>query len=244
MEERDYTLFENYISQSLSESEHKAFEKRLKEDAVFLESFELYKETSVFLKHKFSNTSNRAAFKSNLKEARNRQISNDKTVTKKVKLLHPWKLAVAASILLVVGFFYSQWFTTPVYNDYANYPSISLTVRGETNQIAAQAENAFNTQNYPKAIPLFKSLLTNDPENIEVQLFLAVSFVEENAFSKADNIYDSLITTPSAFQNQALYYAALSKLKQKNYDATKSLLQRISKDAEEYALAQKILRKL
>ncbi len=244
MEDRDYILFEDYLSHSLSESERETFEKRMKEDEDFHEAFQLYKETSAFLEHKFSDKTEREAFKANLSKISNAQSGNTKTSAKKVKLLHPWKLAVAASIVVVVGFFYSQWFTTPVYSDYADYPQISLAVRGEVNEMAAEAENAFNTQNHQKAIPLFKSLMENEPENREIQLFLAVSLVEENAFAEADALFDSLLKEPSAYLNQARWYAALSKLKQKEYEETEAILRLIPEEAEEYPKAQKLLKKL
>lgn len=244
MEDRDYILFEEYLSHSLSESERETFEKRLREDKPFQEAFELYKEMSAFLEHKFSDKPEREAFKANLSKISNAQLGSTKASSKKVKLLHPWKLAVAASIIVVVGFFYSQWFTTPVYNDYADYPQISLAVRGDTNQNAAQAENAFNSQNYREAIPLFKNLLESEPKNREIQLFLAVSLVEENAFAEADTLFDSLLKEPSAYLNQARWYAALSNLKQKEYDETEAILRLIPEEAEEYAQAQKLLKKL
>jgi anti-sigma-K factor RskA len=244
MEDRDYILFEDYLANSLSESEKKSFENRLRQEDSFSEAFELYKETSGFLAHKFSNTTEREAFKENLSNISKTQSTNTKTATKKIKLLHPWKLAVAASMLVIVGFFYSQWFTTPVYNDYANYPQISLAVRGDINQIAAEAESAFNSQNYREAIPHFKMVLESEPENREIQLFLAVSLVEENAFAEADVLFDSLLRDSSAYSNQARWYAALSKLKQKKYEETEAILRLIPQEAEEYAQAQKLLKKL
>lgn len=243
MEDRDYILIEDYISNSLTESEKEAFEKRLNEEESFRESFQVYKETSTYLEHKFSEKSEREAFKSNLSKISSKSI-NTTASTKKEKVFHPWKLAVAASILVVIGVFYSQWFSTPIYNDYADYPQVSLTMRGDVNQIAAEAENAFNNQNYQEAIPLFKTLKESDIENLEIQLFLAISLVEENAFEEADILFDSLLKEQSAFLNQARWYAALSKLKQKEYEETEALLKLIPEEAEEYPQAQKVLKKL
>ncbi|MEX0997549.1 MAG: tetratricopeptide repeat protein [Flavobacteriaceae bacterium] len=244
MEDRDYILFEDYLTQSLTETERNAFEKRLDEDTAFREAFELYKETSAFLEHKFSDTTERDAFKENLSKISSTHSVETKAPSKKIRLLHPWKLAVAASIVVIVGVFYAQWFTTPVYQDFADYPQISLTVRGESNQIKAEAENAFNAQNYQDALPLFKSLLETEPENTEIQLYLAVSLVEENAFAEADSLFDTLLKEPSAYLNLARWYASLSKLKQKEYAETEAILRLIPEEAEEYPQAQKLLKKL
>jgi cytochrome c-type biogenesis protein CcmH/NrfG len=244
MEDRDYILFEDYISHSLNQSEIEAFEKRLEEDEAFRKGFELYKETSGFLEHKFSDSSEREAFKANLSKISRANSDNAKVPSKKIKLLHPWKLAVAASILVIVGVFYSQWFTTPVYQDFADYPQISLTVRGDSNQIKAEAENAFNSQNYKEAIPLFRTLLQTEPDTAEFQLYLAVSLVEEDAFAEADTLFDELMKEPSAYLNQTRWYAALSKLKQKKHKESEAILRLIPQEAEEYPQAQKLLKKL
>lgn len=244
MEDRDYILFEDYLTNSLSESERETFENRLREDKPFRESFELYRETSAFLEHKFSDKTEREAFKANLSKISSANSDKTKTPSKKIRLLHPWKLAVAASLLVVFGIFFSQWFTTPSYQDYADYPQISLTVRGDGNQIKVEAENAFNAQNYHKAIPLLKSLLEIEPENKEIRLYLAVSLVEVNAFAEADTLFGILLKERSAHLNEVRWYAALSKLKQKEYTETEALLRLIPEEAEEYPQALKLLKKL
>lgn len=244
MEDRDNILFEDYISQSLGQSEKEAFEKRLEEDAEFREAYDLYKETSAFLEHKFLDTTERDAFKENLSKISRASSDDTKVTSKKIRLLHPWKLAVAASIVVIVGFFYAQWFTTPVYQDFADYPHISLTVRGDSSQLKAEAEKAFNTQNYKEAIPLFKTLLETEPENTEIQLYLAVALVEQDAFAEADTLFNELINEPSAYLNQARWYAALSKLKQQKFKESEAILRLIPQEAEEYPQAQKLLKKL
>jgi len=244
MEDRDYILFEDYISQYLSDSEREAFEKRLIEDDAFSKAFALYKETAAFLEHKFSDKTDRDAFKTNLSKISSSDSVKTKLPSEKIRFLHPWKLAVAASILVIVGFFYSQWLTTPVYQGFADYPQISLTVRGDSNKMKAEAENAFNSQNYKDAIPLFKTLQKSEPENTEIQLYLAVSLVEENAFGEADVLFDSILKEPSAYLNQARWYAALNKLKQKEYAETEAILHLIPQEAEEYPQAQILLKKL
>lgn len=245
MEDHDYILFEDYMSNSLSKSEHEAFEKRLRTEASFREAFELYKDTSAFLKHKFSNEQEREALKSNLSKISKTQESNKTTSSKKTKKLHPWKLAIAASLLVIVGVFYSQWFfSTAQYQDFADHPEISLTVRGHNQPLKMEAEKAFNTQNFKEAIPLFKSILNQEPASKEIQIYLAISLIEQDKFAEADAILESLLETPSAYSNQVRWYTALSKLKQENYTEAKTYLEQIPEYAEEFDKAQKVLDKL
>lgn len=241
MEDRDYILFEDYLSDSLNERGQKEFEERLSKDEDFREAFKLYKSTSNFLSDKFSNDEERQAFKENLTKISNSYSESTKLAIKKSSYFQPWKLAIAASLLVIFGIFYSQWFSTPTYQDFADYPQISLTQRGVSNTLKTKAETSFNAQNYSEAISFFKTILEDEPENSEIQLYLAIAYVENDNFAKADSIFKNLLNTSSVYLNQVRWYAALSQLKQKDYVKTKNLLQLIPRDAEEYEKAQKLL---
>jgi tetratricopeptide (TPR) repeat protein len=245
MEDRDYILFEDYLTNELDEGQKANFEKRLKEDNDFREAFELYQSTSHFLSYKFSNAQEREDFKRNLSKISESYSGTNKVALHKTRYFKPWKLAIAASLLVIMGVFYSQWFSSsPQYQDFAQYPQISLTVRGDSNALISEAEQRFNAQNYSEAIPLFKRILQNKPENLEIQLYLAIALVENEDFGEADSIFNALLNSSSVYLNQVRWYAALSQLKQENYNASKSLLQQIPADAEEYAKAQELLDEL
>ncbi len=245
MEDRDYILFEDYLTNELDEGQKANFEKRLKEDKDFREAFELYQSTSHFLSHKFSNAQEREAFKQKLHKISDSYSETNKVAIHKTRYFKPWKLAIAASLLAIIGAFYSQWFSsTPQYEDFADHPKISLTVRGDSQAIKKEAEKSFNTENYKQAIPLFKSLLEVEPESIELQVYLAIALIEQDRFKKADTILNSILELPNAYSSQVKWYAALSKLKQEDYTMTKFYLELITEDAMEYDQAQDLLRKL
>ncbi|NCT19241.1 MAG: hypothetical protein COZ75_13485 [Flavobacteriaceae bacterium CG_4_8_14_3_um_filter_34_10] len=244
MEEHDYILFEEYVSQKLDENARIAFENRLLKDSAFKDSFALYKETSTFLKNKFANQTEREAFKKNLKKISQSNTNTLKTQKQKTIFFKPWKIAVAASILVVFGVFFSQWFSTPVYGDYANYPEISLTVRGNQNELITKAEQAFNQAKYEEAASYFDQLLTTDSTNLELKLYKAITLVELNKMEAADVLFNEVAASTSVYANQALWYGALSKLKQKNYTASIALLKKIPQDDEQYKQAQKLIKKL
>lgn len=245
MEDRDYILFEDYLTNELDEGQKANFEKRLKEDKDFREAFELYQSTSHFLSHKFSNAQEREAFKRNLHKISDSYSETNKVAIHKTRYFKPWKLAIAASLLAIIGVFYSQWFSsTPQYEDFADHPKIGLTVRGDSQAIKKEAEKAFNTENYKEAIPLFKSILKDEPKNIELQLYLSISLIEQDKFKEADSTLKSILESPNAYSNQVKWYAALSKLKQGDYETTKFYLELITEDAMEYDQAQDLIHEL
>ena len=243
MEEQDYMLFEDYLSEALSEIEKEAFEIRLEADPKFRESFHAYKDMSSFLEHKFENEATSKAFQDNLKSISNTYFEKQEA-PKKVISFKPWQYAMAASIALLIGITLFNNLSKPVYNDFANYDSISLTVRGDQDGLLKTAENAFNTRDFAKAEAAFKELLLTDEENSELQFYRGVTNIELNNFSMAEWFLKGLKEGNSVYKNKATWYLALSKLKQKQYDACLEILKTIPEGADDYKTAQKLINKL
>jgi len=243
MEEQDYILFEDYLSEDLSETEKNAFETRFKTDSKFKESFNTYKELSSFLEHKFENEATSTAFQSNLKTISNAYFEKQETF-KKVIQFKPWQYAMAASVILLIGITLFNKLSNPVYGEYANYDSISLTVRGSQDGLLKTAENAFNKKDFAKAEVAFKELLLTDEKNTELQFYRGVTNIELNNFAMADWLLNGLKEGNSVYKNKATWYLALSKLKQKQYDASLKILKTIPEDADDYKAAQKLISKL
>ncbi|GAA3564078.1 hypothetical protein [Snuella lapsa] len=242
MEEQDYTAFEAYLTNELSQEARINFETRLKADAEFNKAFNTYKELSAFLAHTLENETPSEAFKSNLENISNTHFSKYKK-QKTVFALRPWQYAVAASIVLLIGvFMFNQ--STPVYSDYANYGNVSLTVRGDDSELIKTAEIAFNTKDFNKASKALNKLIALDTENAELKLYRAIANIELNEFDKADTELDGITKGNSVFKNKAIWYLALSKLKQKDYKACKAVLKTLPEEAEDFERAQKLLSKL
>ncbi|WP_445731026.1 tetratricopeptide repeat protein [Mariniflexile sp.] len=241
MDEQDYILFENYLLGELSKEEIIAFEARLENDSKFNESFKTYKELSSFLEHKFENETISTAFQNNLKNISKAYFEKQEAPKKRFK---PWQYAMAATIALLIGITVFNNLSTPDYGDYANYDSISLTVRGEQDALLKTAENAFNTKDYAKAEAAFKSLMVLEKDNAELQFYRAIANLELNKFETAESLLTSLSKGQSAYKYKAIWYLALSSLKQKEYDACLEILKTIPEDADDYNKAQKLIKKL
>lgn len=242
MQEQDFILFDNYLSGNLDAQSIQAFENRLEWDADFNLAFNDFQQAESFLEHKFKNEEATQRFKENLE-----QISSGyfkKEVKSKVRRINPWYYSVAAGIILLFGVVIAQQFSSPTYDDFANYGKISLTVRGSDNEIHNKAEKAFNKKDYKDADKYLSQLLEKDPDNLELQLYKAISLVELNNYQEADALYQHVIQSPSVYSNKAKWYLALSKLKQKETSESIVVLESIPEDAEDFESAQKLLKKL
>jgi hypothetical protein len=154
----------------------------------------------------------------------------------------PWQYVIAASVAILVGLFVFQNIN-PSFDDYNNPELATFVKRGDVNENLKLAQDAFNAKNYKAAIPYFEAILKAN-KSPEIQYFYAVSLLEENQFQKAETNLSELKTGTSLYKNKATWYLALSKLKQKDYDSCKAILQTIPDDFEDYDLVQELLNEL
>ncbi|MFB9055951.1 tetratricopeptide repeat protein [Mariniflexile ostreae] len=243
MENQNYILFESYLSHALSDHELVAFELRLKNDPTFHKAFLSYKELSSFLEHTFENEAQAAIFQNNLKNISNAYFEKQYASKKRIQF-KPWQYAIAASVAVLVGIFMFHTFSNPSFDDYNDYETLSLMVRGENDSVLQTAENAFNSGDFASAESAFKQLIAEDGHNAELKLYSAISNIELNDFELADALLLDLREGHSAYKNKATWYLALSKLKQKDYEASLEILKTIPKDADHYKEAQKLVKKL
>lgn len=247
MEDQDYILFESYLSEELSQEEVIAFDSRLKTDSEFAEAFNAYKNLSSFLEHKFEHEDASNAFQKNLKSISETHFNEDETVSELKgtgKTFQFYKYAIAACVVVLFGIFTFNQFSNPSYSDFSNYDAVSLTVRGENDDLLKTAENAFNTKDFASAEVAFKQLIVKDDSNAEIKLYSAISNIELNNFASAEVLLKDLKNGNSAFKNKATWFLALSKLKQDDNAACIAILKTIPEDAENYKQAQKLIDKL
>ncbi|QXP61045.1 tetratricopeptide repeat protein [Olleya sp. HaHaR_3_96] len=250
MEEQDYILFENYLSDNLSKEEHIAFEGRLSSDPLFKKTFAVYKEFSENLEYEIGNESKTADFKANLDNISFQYFNKEDVKAEAVptkKSFKLYKYVVAASIALLMGFFvYNQFSGGASYSDFNTHETVDFAVRsGEGNVgLLIKTTKAFNDKDYEKANTYLEELLVADPENIEYNFYYAITNIELDNFAKAETILISITKGSSAYNNRAKWYLALSKLKQDENEACIAILKMIPEDADDYGQALRLLNKL
>jgi len=240
MEDERFIIFENYLTNNLSNEELKLFEEKIQSDIDFKQEFEIYKALNSSLASKFSNEEKEQELKKTLTSLGNKHLKKE---TKVISLFNYKKLMVAASIALLIGFFLFNN-GNPVYSDFSNHHKLELVVRSENNQAISKAEAAFNSKNYKEALEQLNTLSQIYLNDTEILLYKGICLLELNNFFEAEAIFDKISTGNSALVNRAIWYKALSLLKQKKYLECKKVLKTIPKSAEEFKQAKKLLRKL
>lgn len=244
MEDATNQLFIAYLEGNMPAAERKTFEQRLGADDAFKKEFEEFEEIYLVLQN--NSSAQRAAVAQTIQNADSKfQYSHPSKAEKgKVISFKPWQYGVAATILLAIGLFIFNPFGKPSYSDYVSQQTISLTQRNEANATLKAAEQAYNSENYEEALILFNTLLAAEPNDVQIQYYKGRALVETNNFGEADTLLLHLANGQSAYAYKARWMAALSKLKQEDYEATKAILKTIPPTAPEYQKAQKLLKKL
>ena len=240
MNEENYTLFDQYLQDEMTLVERSNFENQLLENQELALAFQNFKEIQAQLKNKFGLEAERNAFVANLKTIGDTHFSNKKT---KVITLKPWTYLAAASVVLLLGLFLFNQSSNPNFNEFNQFEDAHFVERGEQADYLKQAEDAYNTKDYKKAISLFESIL-KEKKTAEIQYFYGVSLLENNKIQEAEVVFNELQTGTSTFKNKAIWGLALAKLKEKDYKSCKKILLTIPADYENYDDVQRLLNDL
>jgi len=243
MNKNDFEIFDEYLSGTLDNEKIREFDARLSEDDKLKNDFEAYKETNNFLNNEFLNRKNKEDFVSTILAEDKRFFEKEKGGILKFPKNRSLVMGIAASVLLLVGFFFSRN-QNPTYKDFVIYETISLTMRSTNNELLSKAEEAFNSKEFRESIVYFNLLLVNNPSNNELLLYKAVALLETGKYKEADIIFEELYNGYSVFKNRALWWASLSKLKQHNIESCIKLLKMVPEGADDFKLANKLLKKL
>jgi predicted Zn-dependent protease len=239
MNEQLYIAFENYLNNEMSQEERLEFESQLQNDADIREKFEIYKETTQFLSAKFD--SDAVNFKKNLETISKENFTETNNQKSKVIAFKPWYYAVAATVAVTFGI----WFMdsgNPVYGDFDQHEKAYFTERSTADKNRDEAQNAFNAKDYKKAVVSFEKI--EDLTNPELQYFYAIALIETNHYKYAEIYLNNIKSGTSVYKDKAIWYLALSNLKQNKLNQCKAYLNQIPADAEDYAKAQKLLKDL
>lgn len=239
MNEEVYTSFESYFNNEMPQAEKELFEQRLNSDNQFRESFNLYKETTAMLENKFD--SKTIDFKENLKSISKSHFSEKEEEKSRVINFKPFYYAVAASVVLAFG----TWFMmqgNPEYGDFNQHENAYFMERSVGDVNLSEAQKAFNEKDYKKTVSAFEKV--QNLTNPELQYFYAIALIETNNYTKAEILLNNIKSGTSVYKDKAIWYLALSNLKQNKFDECKTYLNQIPADAEDYVKAQKLLNKL
>ncbi|AWG20554.1 hypothetical protein FFWV33_02905 [Flavobacterium faecale] len=240
MNQENYILFDQYLQEELTDPEKKLFEDQLRSDTILATSFEDFKEVNFQLKQKFSMDKERRALRSKLAK-----ISDECREKKdsRVRTLKPWYYSVAASVTILLGVWFVMQNAKPVFEDYNQYENAYFVERGDESATLKAAQDAFNNKKYKEAVVDFE-LVRHEKPSTEVDLYYGITLMEVNRLEEARAIFEPIRKGTSIYKNKASWNLVLLELKQKEYDACKTILKTIPTDYENYDQVKELLKNL
>lgn len=241
MNERDSTLLNDYFNRLLDPDEARAVETRAANDPVFGAEFALRAEMEDFPRKEAQRDLLIDTLKSVGAEYFKQQLAETPQIKVVRNNIRRW-IALAASVTLIAA---AIWFFTrtdePTYQHYALHAPLSLTVMGKTEQVKSEAEAAFGKKDYANALAALEQVLIAEPDNIKAKLYRGICLLELGRTTEARSVFDPLTTGNSALREDAVWYIALSYLKENNLNDCKATLAKIAPGEAHYEAAQEIL---
>lgn len=243
MNEQDIILLNDYFNGLLSPEQAESVRSRAAAGGEFGQEFELRQHMEEFprrdARRKVLADQLAATGADFFKET---EAAGSPNLTAKVN----WRrwMAVAASLLLVGAAVWFMQQSEPSYSRYAQHTPLSLTVRGATDEAASKAESDFNAHNYAGALAALDQLLAVQPDLLTAQLYKGICLIELDRGAEARSVLTPVAEGASALRAEAIWYVALSYLKEKDNNNCRASLQRLREGDDHFEQAQALLKKL
>ena len=223
----DYTLFENYLNNKMSNEEKQIFENRLAEDENFAAEYKSHQAAHAaidFVIAKNLKEQLLALEAEDQKELETNQASKQETKVVAINKNRSRRLsfiryASAAVILLLVGFYFlmpkNNLTGLELADTYYQTPDYSL--RGGNNQenTLTRGIAALKNKNYNKAITILDSIDSASGFFIPAQYFQAHALFQNKQYTAAEKAFDLVSNGKDIrYQENADWYGLLSCLAQ------------------------------
>lgn len=243
MREEDYKLLDQYLQGELSEEQEAVFLERLSTDEDMAAELQLRQQMHTYLRTK----AQQPGLEEVMQDLGNIYFSAAKEEAKIVPMTRrKWfvGIGIAAAIALVL-LVWNPFATDNLYKAFADHPPLALVEKGATQDLAQQAELAYQNRDFAKAYSLLNELTDLSSKNVQLQLALGISALETGRTTKARQLFEELAEGNSALRNYGRWYLALSYLKTEELaQAKKELLKLDNSDPALYAKAAQLLKAL
>lgn len=216
-------LLYDYFSNSLTADQEVVFQKLLETDTEFKAEFEY--ESSL-----------KKAIKSHESDVLKEKLQGfERDITSKKSSSFDYKyLAVAASLVLLVGWFgYNSFFSTNYSNlydtNFSGYPNTVYTItRGDDqNSTEREAFVAYETKNYETALEKFNAISESTEKNY-LPFYKAQAYLGLDNTDKAKAFFTQVIVEDnSEFVAESTWYLALISIKAEDKNQAKTYLEEL-----------------
>lgn len=212
MEEQDYILIEQYLQGDLTAAQRADFEARLAAEPTLADAFAERRLLNAHLQA----AGQEEALRGTLEQLGNKHFSVPEAKVRTLGGNRRWLYGVAVAAVIALAVLLGGPWLFPGGNNYeqfAQHAPLSLTERGASPQLAAQAEATFNAGQFRAAVPLLQEYLTVQADDERAQLALGISLLETDKDEEAIVIFERIAEGNSSLAPYGNWYLALAAVK-------------------------------
>ncbi len=241
-------IMDKYLNGEMNDQELKHFEHLLASDEKVREELDLHQSIDHAIMEEDI---------MNLRDTMNTIYTEDEKVKRAPAGISRRKLYYAAAtfaLLMATGGIVKK-VTQPDYNNYETFEKyyepyeVTVTYRSgntETDRLLLTALQRYEDENYEQALVLFEQLLEKRNDDMAVNLYSGISYMEVEKYQKATHSFQTIITdNNNLFIEQAEWYLAMCYLKTEDNTKAKELLDElIHKESYYKEMAKRIKNEL
>ncbi|MGC4233900.1 MAG: tetratricopeptide repeat protein [Niabella sp.] len=233
-----FEKIEAYIEGWMTGPERAAFESELQTNAALKQDYEDWLEADAILKKNLLPADD-AAIKEIVTPLTRQYFKQEKKQPAKVVSFKKYIISVAAAAAIVI-----IYLSVPAGIDSYTVPEMPQAVVRGSEALSNKGALLFNEGKYKEAIPLLQQQAAANPGDATAHFFYAVSLVKTKQYETALPLLEKLATGPSAYKEDAAFFAALSAYKLDKKEETTEYAQLVSEGNSYYKKAQQLLKKL
>ena len=151
--------------------------------------------------------------------------------------------AASAALLIAAGGLAQQLFnpnmdSTAVYDKYYKPYDVTVTYRSgntEVDRLLLNALERYEEKDYEHALVLFEEILTNRSNDMAINLYSGISYMEEEKYQKATKSFNNIISDKdNLFIEQARWYLSMCYLKTDKVNKAEEVLNEIIEEEGYY----------
>lgn len=244
MNERDDYLIDGYASNTLKENEKNAFEARLKNEPELAEALDLQMRMYAFLDKKNEKF---------LQDVKDDFLSEYPPTPISIPLykrpIFRIGVGIAAAVSLVLIIWQINEPLKPANTSQTAHKRYAVIEQsdGIASNDLIEAAAAFNSGDYTNAANSLDKYLTSTPDDVEALLYKGISLLELGKIKDAKTIFRDISNGDSFFKANALWYLALTHLRENDIVSCKNVLNQLIVQNQDVLLVKKaklLLKKL
>jgi tetratricopeptide (TPR) repeat protein len=249
MNQINYEMIGRYLEGELSGEELLAFETAIKNDPALAEEVRLYQRINEEMKSHAQGLKEEQSLKQTLNKLNAEHFGIEDN---KVRKMNRWWFAAAAAVAAAIVLFILRPFSGTSFKNekvFAAYMKevepLPGVVRGnEKDTLLEKATDLYNRKQYKEALPLLREISTAKPGDAQVKLAAGICLLQTGQYDAADAIFNEIAGGDTIYQEEAVWYKALTALITNKREECYSLLQSLPAGSSKAEKAKELMKKI